>query len=434
MGSDFSKQICCVTCGRRKKREAEEATEETSETKPILQTSGDTSICIDKQPPTRALEVSEGGPEEGRSLCQGRRLSAHAVKDSRESCPDAQPVGMTDGRKAAWDSTDFLVASAVTETKGEVEVLTQLENQQERQKADNIEKIKTLPQASEAQPVVYTAQDVKLIADRGQSGGQADISSEDAQCAEITLQERDIFKLMQTTSDTAAGPNCEIQPPVETGESLMGRNLPPYAVLMVEETGAYPLAEHTEETDRAKLAERSPQSTERAKLMSVFEAASLPTVQAIQKAKEMVETSEVLPNDMAEMQFTSVISWESLYMGVKSLEPADQLLDFLGQETQPSVLAAQEVQSLCCTEPAELGEAVGQSGDQDSSLFCDLVEDEGIGERDPLTPAAEARQQQSVMQQVIDEPLPCTEIPVEEEAEFLNVAPLLSEVLGAEGK
>ncbi|XP_025955030.2 uncharacterized protein LOC112982682 [Dromaius novaehollandiae] len=431
MGSDFSQQICCVTCWRCKKQEAEEAFEETSETKPILQTSGETSIRVDKQPPTQVPEASERGPEEVESLCWDHRLLAGIAKDSGETCPDAEPVGMTEGQKAAWDFADFFVASAVMDTKGEAEVLTQLENQQKREKAGNTEEMKTIPQASEAQPVLHTAQDVKLIADKGQFGEQAETGSEDAPCAEITLQETDIPKLKQTTGETAAGPGCEIQPPAETGESLMGRDLSLYAVLTAEETGTYPPAEHTEETEGAKPAETSPQSAERAKLMCLSETASLPTVQATQKAKETADPSEVVPKDMSEMQFTSAISYECLYTGGKFLEPANQLLDFSWQEIQPSVLTVQEVRSHCSTEPAEVGEVVGPSGDQDR-VVCDLVEDEEVTECDPKTPAAEAGQQQRVMQQITDEPLPRTEIAVEEEAECPDVAPLLSEVRGVQ--
>lgn len=425
MGSDVSKQICCLTCGRCMKQEAEEANEETSETKPILQTSGETSIRIDTQPSTPALEVSKQGSEKEQSLNQDRQPSADAAEENTETCSAADPMGMTEGWEAAWASVDFLVAPADGETKGEVKVLTQLDNQQETENVGNAEeKIKPVPRTSEAQPVTHTAQDAKLVADKEQLDEQADTGSEDSPCAGIILQERNILNLIEMASETAAGQDCGIKPPAETGENLIGWNLPPCAVQMAEETDTYLSAERLEETDRAKLAEISPRSTKRAELTCLVETASL---LATQKAREAVDPLEVIASGMAEMYSTP---WEPLYPEGESLEPANQLLDFLGKETQSSMPTAKEMESLCRAEPVELSEALCQSSD---GVLGEL-EDEENGECDAETAASEAEPQHRIMQETIglpEEPLTCVQIPVKQEAEFLNVAPSLSEVLGS---
>ncbi|XP_050767027.1 retinitis pigmentosa 1-like 1 protein [Gymnogyps californianus] len=432
MGSDFSKQICCVTCGRCKKQEAEEANEETSETKPILQTSGETSICVDTQPSTPVLEVSKQGSEEVQSLSQHRWPSADAADENAETCSAADPMGMTEGWEAAWDSTDFLAAPADGETKGEVKFLSQVDNEQEREKVVNAEeKIKPVPRASEAQPVTHTAQDAKLVADEEQSEEQAEAGSEGSPCAGITLQ-RNILNFIESTSETAAGQDCEIKPPAETGESPIGRNLPLHAVQMAKETETYLSAEHLDETDGAKLAEVSPRSIKRAELTSLVEAASLLTVQATQRARETADPSEVIANGMAETYSTSAMPWESLYPEGEPLEPANQLLD-LEQETQSTMPTAQEMESLCCAEPAELSEVLCQSSD---GVLGEL-EDEESRERDAETAASEAEPQHRIMQQTTElpeEPLTCVQIPIKQEAEFLNVAPSLPEVLGSSGE
>ncbi|KAK4809374.1 hypothetical protein QYF61_008926 [Mycteria americana] len=436
MGSDFSKWICCVICGRCKKQEAEEANEEISETKPILQTSGETSICIDTQPSSPALEVSKRGSEEVQSLRQDRRPSADPAEENTETCSAADPMGMTEGWEAASDSMDFLVAPADGETKGEVKVLTQLDNQQEREKVGNAEeKIKPVPHASEAQPVTRTAWDAKLVADKEQCDEQAEAGSEVSPCAGITLQERNILNFIEITSETAAGQDSEIKPPAETGESLIGRNLPLCAVQMAEESESCLSAEQVEEMDRAKLAEISPGSTERAELTCLAEIASLLTAQATQKAREAVDPLEVVVNGMAEMCSTSAMPWESLCSERESLEPANQLLDFLQQETQSSMPSAQEMESLHRAEPVELSEALCKSSKEDRVLG--ELQDEESRECDAETAASEAGPQHRIMQQTIElpeEPLTCVQMPVKQEAEFLNVAPSLFEVVGSSGE
>ncbi|KAM6045057.1 uncharacterized protein LJ206_018876 [Theristicus caerulescens] len=433
MGSNFSRQICCVTCGRCKKQEEEEANEDISETKPILQTSGETSICIDTQPSTPALEVSKQGSEEVQSLSQDRQPSADAAEEENmETCSAADPMGMTGGWEAAWDSMDFLVAPA----DGEAEVLTQLDNQREREEVGNAEeKIKPVPCASEAQPVTDTARDAKLAADKEQPDEQAEAGSEEGPCAGITLQERNILNFIEITSEAAAGQDCEIKPPAETEDSLIGRNLPLCAVLMAEETETYLSTEHVEETDRAKLAEISPQSTEKAELTCLVETASLLTAQAMQKAREAVDPLEVIVNGIAETYSTSAMAWESLYPEGESLEPPNQLLDFLQQETQSSMPTAQEKESLHHAEPAELSEVLHQPNNEDGVLG--ELRDGESRECDAETAASEAEPQHRILQQTIEEPeepLTCVQIPVKQEAEFLNVAPLLSESLGGSGE
>lgn len=429
MGSDFSKQICCVICWICKKQKVEQANEDTSETKPILQISGETSICIYTQPSSPALEVSKQGSEEVQSLSQDRWPSADAAEVNMETCPAAHPMGMTERWEAAWDSMDFLVAPADGETKGEV--LTQADNQQERQKVGSAEeKIKPVPHASEAQPVTHTAQDAKLVADKEQPDEQAEAC---VPCAGITLQERNILNFTELTSETAAGQDCEIKPPAETGESLIGRNLPLCAVQMAEKTETYLSAEDVEETDRAKFAEISPQSAKNTELTCPVETASLLTVQAPQKARERVDPSEVVANGMAETYSTSAMPGESLYPEGEYLEPANQLLDFSEQETQSSVPIAEEMESLCCAEPEQLCEVLRQPSD---GVLGEL-EDEESRECNAETAASEAEPQHRIVQQTTElpeEPPVCVQIPVKQEAEFVNVAPSLSKVLGCSGE
>ncbi|CAM9824416.1 unnamed protein product [Bubo scandiacus] len=420
MGSDFSKQSCCVACGRCKKQEEEEGDEETNETKPILQSLGETSMCIDAQPSPPALEVSKQDSEEVQSLSQDRGPSSDAVEEKMETPSAADPVEMTEEWEAASDSTDLLVAPADRETKGEVKILTQVDNQHERGKVGNTEvKIKPVPHASEAQPVTHAARDAKLVADKEQSDEQVEAGSE-----RITLQERNILNFIEITSETAAGQACDIKRPVETGEGLVGRTLPLCAVQMAEETEPYLPAEHMEEMDRAKLAETSPRSAE---ITCQVETASLLTVQT---ARETVDPLEVIASGMAEMYSTSAMPWESLYPEGELLEPANQLLDFLEQEIQSSMPTAQARKSLCCAEPTEQSKVLCQSSDG----FLSELEHEESRERDAETAASEAETQHRIMHQTREfpeEPLICVQIPVKQEAEFLNVAPSLSEVLGS---
>ncbi|GAB0199836.1 hypothetical protein GRJ2_002449000 [Grus japonensis] len=431
MGSDFSKQICCVTCRRCKKQEAEEANEETSETKPILPTLGEASLRVDTQPSTPAWEVSQQGSEEVQSLSQDRQPSADAAEENPEACSAGDPLGTTEGWEATWDSTDFLVAPADGETKEEAQVLTHLDNQQEREKVSNTEEdIKPVPHVSEAQPVTHEAQDVKLLADKEQPDEQAEAGTEGSPCAGITLQQRNILNFIEITSETAAGQDGEIKPPVE---SLIGRNFSLCAVQVAEETETYLSAEHVEGTDRAKLPEISPPSTKRAELTCLVDTASLLTVPATQKARETVDPWEVVANGMAEMYSTSAAPWESRYVEGESLEPANQLLDLLQQETQSSMPTAQEMESLCCVEPVELSEALCQSSDG----VLGEQKDKESRECDAETTASEAEPQHRTMQQTTElpeEPLACVQTPVKQEAEFLNMAPLLSEVLGSSGE
>lgn len=422
MGSDFSKRICCVTCGRCKKQGEEEANEETSETKPILQTSRETSTYTDTQPSTPALEVSKG-PEEVQSLSQNQWPSADAVE---ETCFAVDPMGTTEGWEAAWGSTDSLVASAEGETKG-VQFLNQVNNQHERERVSNAEeKINPVSLASEAQPVTHVAQDAEPAAEEEQPDEQAGAGSEGSPCAGITLQERNIFNFIELASETAAGQDCEIKPPAE-----IRRNTLLCAVEMAEETETHPSAEQEEEMDRATLAGISPQSAERAELTSLLETAPLLTVEDALAARELVDLLEVIVNDISEKHFTSAVPSVSLCPERDALEPANQLLDFLQQETQPSLPAAQEMESLCCAEPAEPSKVLHQSSD---GVFGEL-EDEGK-ECDAATGASEAEPLHRIMQQteLPEEPVTCVQTPVKQEAEFLNVVTSLSEELGSGGE
>ncbi|XP_035202190.1 uncharacterized protein LOC118178077 [Oxyura jamaicensis] len=435
MGGNFSMQICCGTCGRCKKEE--EANEETSETKPILQTSRDPSISIEKQPSTPALKTSDQGSEEVQSPCWDRQLLADAAEKSRETCSPADPMGVTEECEAAWGSVDFLVASADRETKGEVAVLTQLQSQQEREKACNTEeKTKPASHASEAQLVMHAAQDVKLVAFIGQPDEQAGAGSQGGSYAGGTLQETNILNFMEITGEMAAGQDCEIKPPTETAESPVGRNLPLHAVQeMAKEAGPCPPAEHTEEMDRDSLAEGSPQSTGSDKIMCLVETEPLLSFQVTQETRTEDSPEEIV-SGMAERHSTSAMLWEALYPGGESPETEDQLLDLLQQDTQSVVLTAQEMRSLSSAE-SELSEVFCQASDKDQICLSDLVECEEIKECDPETLGGEAEPQEMITQpttQLPEEPLACTQMPVKEEAEFLNVAPLHSEVFESGGE
>ncbi|XP_013044081.3 uncharacterized protein [Anser cygnoides] len=436
MGSNFSMQICCGTCGRCKKEE--EVNEETSETKPILQTSRDPSICIEKQPSTPALKASEQGSEEVQSLCWNQQLSADAAEQSTETCSPSDPTGVTEEWKAAWGSMDFLVASADRETEGEVAVLTQLQSQQEREKpCTTEEKIKPVSHASEAQLVMHAAQAVSPVAFTGQPDEQAGAGSEDGSYAGRTLQETNILNLMEITGETAAGQDCEIRPPTETAESPVGRNFPLYAVQeMAKEAEPCLPAEHTEEMDRTSLAEGSPQSTGSDKIMVLVETEPL-SVQVTQETKKTEDPPEEIVSGMAERRSTSAMLWEALYPGGEYPGSANQLLDLLKEDTQSVVLTAQEMQSLSSAESDELSEVFCQSSDKDQICLSDLVEDEEIRECDPETLTGGAEPQEMTTQPTIllpEEPLACPQMPVKEEAEVLNVAPLHSEVFGIGGE
>lgn len=140
---------------------------------------------------------------------------------------------------------------------------------------------------------------------------------------------------------------------------------------------------------------------------------------------------------MAEMHSTSAMLWEALYPRGEYPESANQLLDLLQEDSQSVVLTAQEMQSLSSVESDELSEVLCQSSDKDQICLSDLVESEKIREWDPETLAGEAEPQEMITQpttQLPEEPLACTQMPVKEEAEFLNVAPLRSEVFGSGGE
>ncbi|XP_021232046.1 uncharacterized protein LOC110387792 [Numida meleagris] len=432
MGSNFSMQICCGSCKKQ-----EEANEETSETKPILHTSGDTPMHTDTQPSPPALEASERISEGARSLCWDQQLSADTVEESMETYCPADPMGMSEEWKAAWSSVDFLAISADRETKGEAEVLAQQENQQERERACNTEeKIKPTPHASEARLVMHTAQDLQLFADIAQPAEQAGAGSEDGPGAGITPQEINILKLVEDTWEAAATQDFEIMPPTETGESFTGRNVSLYAVQkMAKEAEANLPAGHTEQADSASFAEGSAQLTESVQITPLAKAASLMNLQATEETENTMDPSEAIVNAVAEMHSASAVPQEALYPEGESLEPANQLLDFLQQETESGMAATQEVQSQSCAEPAELSEVLSQLSDEDQEVLSDVVESEETRECDLETSAGEAEPQQRVVQQKLqlpEEPA-CTQMLTEEEAELLGVVPLLYEVPGSGG-
>lgn len=408
-------QTCCGTCGSYKKQE--EVNEESSETKPILHTSGDTPMHTDTQPSPPALEASEQISEEAQSFCQDQQLSADIAEESMETCCPADPVGMTEEQKAAWSSVDFLVASSDRETKEEAEVL----DQQEREKACNTEeKIKPSPY-DEAQLAMHTAQDLKLVADVGQPAEQAGAGSEDGPYAGITPQEINILELMESAWKTAAAQDFEIKPPVETGESFTRWNSPLCAVQkMAKEAETNLPAGHTEQAGRAGLAEGRTQLTESVQIPSPAKAASLMNVQAAEETENIVDPSEAIVNAVAEMHSTSAAPQETLYPEGS----ANQLLDFLQQETQSGVPAAQGVQSQSCAESAELSEVLS---DEDQQVLSDTVGSEESRECELETPADEAEPQEGVVQQMLQLPeeLLCAQVPAEEEAECLSVAPFL---------
>ncbi|KAK2532729.1 hypothetical protein Q9233_005083 [Columba guinea] len=437
MGSDFSKGICCVTCGRCNKEAAEEANEEISETKPILQTLGETPMCIDKQPSKPALEASKQGFEEVQSLSQDRWPLADAEEVNAETCSAAGPMGTTEGWEAAWDSTDLLVTPADGENKGEVKALTQVDNQQEEENMGNAEE--KITAVSEAQPAAHAARGATLCADKGQRDDQAGAGSEGSACAGITLQERHILSFIEIVSETAAGQDCEIKPPAETRESLAGRNLPLCSLQMPEETETSLSAEHVE-MGRADLAEISPQLAKSAELTSLAETAFLLGVQAAQKASKTADPSEGTANGMAEAYSTGAMPWDSFYPEGESLEPANLLLDFLEQETQSGVPAAQEMESGRCAEPAEPSAVLYQPCDggpcepeQEESRESDAE----TAASDAETAASEAELQPGIMEQTAkppEEPPACVGVAVKQEAECLDLAPLLSEVLWSSGE
>ncbi|XP_065553142.1 uncharacterized protein LOC136023030 [Lathamus discolor] len=419
MGSNFSGQMFCVPCGRCLKRE--EANEETSETKPILQASGRPSLCIGTPPPAPALQVSKQGSEEVQSLSQDAQPSADAVEENMERCSAVDAMGMTEGWEAAWDSTGLLVALEDGETKGEAEVLTQAGNQQEGEQVGNREeKMKPVPGASEVQVVARTTQDAELAGTREQPDEQAGACSKVSPSA---LQRNSLLFVLsfnEILSETATGQDCEPKPPAGTAESLIERNLPPCAVWMVEETDTYLSAEHVEEPERTKLAEVSPQTAERAELPPLVEVETA-SLLPMQVARETVGALAIPANGKAEMYSASAMPWESLRPEGASLEPANQLLNFLEQETQSSMRNAEEMESLCCAEPVE------QSG----VLCLHELEDEN-SKCDTETAAREAEPQQQTELPV--EPVTCVQIPVKQDAGFLNVTSSLSAEQGSSGE
>ncbi|XP_015739267.1 uncharacterized protein LOC107324086 [Coturnix japonica] len=426
MGSNLSMPICCETCGSYKKQE--EANEETSETKPILHTSGDTSAHTDMQPSQPALEASERISEEVQSLCWDQQLSADIAEESMETCYPVDPMGMTEEWKAALSSVDFLMTSSDKETKEEAEV----PDQQERENACNTDgEIKPIPH-DEAQLAVHTAQDLKLVADIEQPAEQAGAGSEDGPCAGITPQEINILELMESTWGTEAGQDFETKPHMETDESLTGWDLAIYAVQkMAEEAEMNLPAGQAEQADGAGLAEGSTQVAESVWITSLAKAVSLMNVQATEETENIVDPSEAVVNAVVEMHSTSVVPQEALYPGGQSPKPSNQLLDFLQQEIQSGVPAAQEMQSQSCAESAELSEVFS---DEDE-VFSDTMESEENREYKLETPADEAEPQERAVQQMLQPPeeLVCAQVPAEEEAEFLSAVPLLYEVPGSGG-
>lgn len=415
MGSDFSKDICCVTCGRCKKEAAEE---EISETKPILQPLGETSMCIDKQPSKPALGASKQGSEEAQSLSQDRRPPADAEEEDTETCSAAGPMGMTEGWEAAWGSMDFLVPPADGENKGEVKVLTQVDSRREKENVGNAEE--KIAAVLEAQPAAR--------ADKEQRGDQAAAGSEGGACAGIALQERNILGFVEIMSETAAGQAREIKPPTETRDS--GKFLPVRlcSLQMLEETETSLSAEHVE-MDRADLAEISPRPAKSAELTPLVETAFLLSVQAAQKASETADPSDVAASGAAEACSTAAVPWDSLHP--ESLEPANLLLDFLEQDTRPGVPAAQEMESGRCAEPAEPSEVLHRPRDGGARE----PEQEESGESDAETAAGEAQPGVTgPTAEPPEEPPACVRVPVKQEAEFLDLAPLLSEVLWSSGE
>ncbi|XP_074417291.1 uncharacterized protein LOC141732358 isoform X1 [Larus michahellis] len=432
MGCSFSTRLCCVTCGTCRKREVDEANKETSETKPILKTSGETLVCVDTQLSPPGLEVSKQHSEEVQSLSQDQQPSADAAEENGETFSAVDPMGMTKEWEAAWDSTDFSVAPADGQTEGEAKVPTQLDNKQERETEGNTEeKIKPVLCASEAQPLAQTAQDANLVAGKGQPDEEVEAGSDGNPCTGTTFQERNILNFLEITGETAACQGCEIKPPAETGEGLIGRNLLLCAAQTAEETETYLSAEHMEETAMATLAEISPQSTERAELTCLADTASLLTVQGMYR--EAVGPLETVASGMAERYPNSSTPCESLYPEGESLVLADQLLDYLPQETRAGVPVAPEMESLRYVEPAELSEVSCQSSDGD---LGDLENEEST-ECDAGTAASEAKPQHRIMQQTTElpgEPLTCVQIPVKQEADFPDVALLLPKVPGSSGE
>ncbi|XP_061224206.1 uncharacterized protein LOC133220276 [Neopsephotus bourkii] len=419
MGSNFSRQMFCVPCGRCLKQE--EANEETSETKPILQTSGGTSLCTSTPPPAPALQVSKQGSEEVQSPSQDAQPSADAVEENVETCSAVDAMGMTEGWEAAWGSTDFLVDLEDGKTKEEAEVLTQAGNQQEgEQVGSREEKMQPVPGASEVQVVAHTTQDAELVGAREQPDEQAGAGSKVSPSALPGNSLPFVLSFKEILSETAAGPDCEPKPPAGTAEGLIERNLPPCAVQVVEQTGTYLCAEHVEEPERTKLAEVSPQSADRAELPPLVEVETA-SLLPMQVARETVDALPIPANGKAKMYSASAMPWESLCPEGASLEPANQLLDFLEQETQSSMGTAEKMESLCCAEPVE------QSG----VLCFPEVEDENR-ECDTETAASEAEPQQQT--ELPAEPVTCVQIPVKQDAGFLNVTPSLSAEPGSSGE
>lgn len=421
MGSNFSMQTCCGTCGSYKKQE--EVNEETSETKPILHTSGDTPMHTDTQPSPPVLEASEQVSEEAQSFCWDQQLSTDITEESMEtSCPE-DPMGMTEEWKAAWSSVDFLVASSGRETKEEAEVL----DQREREEACNTEeKIKPAPY-DEDHLAMHTAQDLKLVADIGQPAEQAGAGSEVGPHAGIAPQEINILEFMESAWKTAAAQDFAIKPPMETGESFTGWNLPAVQKMAKEAETNLP-AGHTEQAGRAGLAEGRTQLTESVQIASPAEAASLMNVQAAEESENIVDPSEAVVNAAAEMRSASAVPQETLYPEGS----ANQLLDFLQQETLSGVPAAQGVQSQSCAESAEMSEVLS---DEEQEVLSDTEESEESRECDLETPADEAEPQERVVQQMLQLPeeLACAQVPAGEAAEVLSVVPFLFEVPESEG-
>lgn len=393
MGSSLSQQLCCVLCERC--RQQEDANAEPSETKPILQSPGDTRTFFDTQPPTPALKVPKQGSKD---LFQDRQPSADALEENGEPCSAAE------GWEAAWNPMDFFVAPADDEAEGEVEALTQQEKVGETE-----EEMKPIPDV----PVGDTALGAELVAEEEQPQTPGPPGSEGAPCAGITPQERNILNLLEPSSEAEPGQGCEMQPPADTREVLIGRDLSLCAELVAGEP------EPVEGTDPPKVAGISPGSAPRAELTCLVDAMSLLTLQS---------PSEVLARGVAELYSTSAVSWKPLCPQWASLEPPEQLLELLKQQgMQGDLSPAQGTGSLCC---AGLGELLQQPRD---AALCELGQESSR----ECSAGPQAQLQHGIMQPALglpEEPATSVPTPGKQEAEFPSVFPLLPEVFWSSGE
>ncbi|KAJ7417002.1 hypothetical protein WISP_67365 [Willisornis vidua] len=409
MGSSVSQHMCCVLCEWCRKQEAEEAKEENSETKPILQSLGETPKFMGTQPTSPALKVPRQGSKDVQPLSQPRRAPAPNLEENTETCSAADPMGRDEGWEPAWNPMDFFGAPADEEVEAEVKDLTQADHQQGKVGYPE-EKIQPVPCAPEAQPAGDTARGAELVAGEEQPKEQAEPGSDGALCAGITLVQRNILNLIDIGSET--GPGCEMEPPADTGEVLVGRDLSLCAGQVAEG------ADQVEGMDRANLAEINPQSAE-AEFTCLVETLPVLSVQ---------NPSEVRTSGVSGLYSTSAVSWVPLCPERGSPEPPNQLLDFLKPESQPSVASAPGMESLHCAEPAGPRELLDQPS---HGVLCELQGEGSRGwEAGPV--AGEAEPQQTV--ELPEAPGSCVPVPAKQEAEFPNVPLLLSEVLGSSGE